>query len=258
MSSITSPIIDQIYKHGSVRDYSAEPVSKETVEAIVAAAQRSASSSNLQVYSVVAVVDAEKRSQISEIAGNQAHIIQAPVFLTWCADLSRLERVCQRRGYTQRAELMEPFLIAAVDVAIAMQTATLAAESLGLGTCYIGAIRNDPARLIELLNLPRLVFPISGMTLGWPAAQPKLRPRLPLDAVLHWEAYDCSQEERLLEEYDRAMVETGIYDGRQVPVPGVEGEMEDYGWQEHSARRVSRLLRPHLRDVLTEQGLELR
>ncbi|MFN2202501.1 MAG: NADPH-dependent oxidoreductase [Caldilineaceae bacterium] len=258
MSSITSPIIDQIYKHGSVRDYSAEPVSKETVEAIVAAAQRSASSSNLQVYSVVAVVDAERRSQISEIAGNQAHIIQAPVFLTWCADLSRLERVCQRRGYTQRAELMEPFLIAAVDVAIAMQTATLAAESLGLGTCYIGAIRNDPARLIELLNLPRLVFPISGMTLGWPAAQPKLRPRLPLDAVLHWEAYDCSQEERLLEEYDRAMVETGIYDGRQVPVPGVEGEMEDYGWQEHSARRVSRLLRPHLRDVLTEQGLELR
>ena len=100
------------------------------------------------------------------MAGNQKQIVEAPVVLIWCADLSRLDRVCERRGYTQRAELMEPFLIAAVDVAIAMQTATLAAESLGLGTCYIGAIRNDPARMIELLDLPRLTFPISGLTTG--------------------------------------------------------------------------------------------
>jgi FMN reductase (NADPH) len=258
MTPPTSPTIEQIYEHGSVRDYADKPVSKEMVETIVSAAQRSATSSNLQVYSVVAVTDEALRGQISEIANHQAHIVQAPVFLAWCADLSRLDRVCQRRGYTQRAELMEPFLIAAVDVAIAMQTATLAAESLGLGTCYIGAIRNDPARLIDLLHLPRLVFPISGMTLGWPVAAPTMRPRLPLEAVLHWGRYDSSEEEELLAQYDRAMVETGIYDGRQVPVPGVDGEMEEYGWQEHSARRVSQALRPHLRDVLHQQGLELK
>lgn len=253
----TSPTIEQIYKHGSVRKYRDEPVPRETVEAIVAAAQRSATSSNLQVYSVVAVTDADIRARISALAGNQAHIAQAPVFLAWCADLSRLDRVCRRRGYTQRADLLEPFLVAAVDAAIAMQNATLAAESLGLGTCYIGAIRNDPRQVIELLGLPQLTFPVSGMTLGWPVSPPMVRPRLPLDAVLHWERYDVSGEEELLDEYDRTMVETGIYDGRQVATPGVEGEMEDYGWQEHSARRVAQPLRSHLRDVLREQGLEL-
>ncbi len=113
----------------------------------------------------------------------------------------------------------------------------LAAESLGLGGCYIGAIRNNPAEVIELLDLPRLTFPISGMTLGWPVVEPKQRPRLPTQTILHWESYDCSDEEEALLEYDRAMVETGIYDGRQVPVPGVDGEMEDYGWREHTARR---------------------
>ena len=257
VSEYITPTIEQIYKHGSVRNYTDQPVPKEMTEAIVVAAQRTATSSNLQVYSVVAVTDTEMKQQISEVASNQRQIVQAPVVLIWCADLSRLDRVCERRGYEQRAELMEPFLIAAVDASIAMQTATLAAESLGLGTCYIGAIRNDPARIIELLHLPRLTFPVAGLTLGWPVAEPMVRPRLPLDAVLHWERYDTTDEEEMLAEYDRMMVETGIYDGRQVAVPGVAGEMEDYGWQEHSARRVSQRLRPHLRGVLTQQGLEL-
>ena len=143
--------------------------------------------------------------------------------------------------------------MAAVDAAIAMQTAALAAESLGLGMCYIGGIRNDPEQVIELLELPRLVFPLSGMTLGWPAVEPFIRPRLPLGAVLHWERYDVGAEAEALAAYDRAMVDTGIYQGRQVPVPGVEGEV-DYGWQEHSARRVSKPARPHLRGVLSRQG----
>jgi FMN reductase (NADPH) len=138
-----------------------------------------------------------------------------------------------------------------------MQTAALAAESLGMGICYIGAIRNQPEQVIELLRLPRLVFPISGMTLGWPDVEPLIRPRLPLRAILHWERYDLSEEAEALEEYDRAMVETGIYGGRQVPVPGREGEMEDYGWLEHSARRVSRPKRIELRQVLEQRGFGL-
>ena len=95
------------------------------------------------------------------------------------------------------------------------------------------------------------------MTLGWPALTPKQKPRLPTSAILHWESYDCSEEEEALLEYDRAMVETGIYHGRQVPVPDVEGEMEDYGWMEHSARRVSQPTRTGLRQVLRQQGFEL-
>jgi FMN reductase (NADPH) len=130
--------------------------------------------------------------------------------------------------------------------------------------CYIGAIRSYPRQVIDLLALPPLTFPISGMTLGWPAVEPFIRPRLPLEAILHWEQYDTSSEAEALAAYDRAMIETGIYRGRQVPVASRDAEseaethMEPYGWQEHSARRVSQPVRTHLRQVLEEQGLALK
>ena len=253
-------VFEQIYRHASVRRYRPDLVPRATVEAIVAAGQRSSTSSNLQMFSVVAVTDPERRLQLAELCGNQAHIIQAPVFLAWCADLSRLERASESRGFIQVSEYTENFLLAAVDAAIAMQTAALAAESLGLGMCYIGAIRNHPMEVIELLELPRLVFPISGMTLGWPEGEFHPRPRLPLDAVLHWERYDAGDEEVLLRDYDRAMVETGIYTRRQVAVPGAGQAVktEDYGWTEHSARRVSRPKRVHLRAALAKQGFALK
>jgi FMN reductase (NADPH) len=252
-----TPTIEQIHRHWSVRAYKPDPVPAELIETVVAAGQRASTSSNLQAYSVVAVTDPATLERLAHLCGDQKQVRQAPVFLAWCADLSRLERICRARGYEQQASHVESFLVAAVDAALAMQTAALAAESLGLGICYIGAIRNQPADVIELLGLPRLVFPISGMTLGWPAVEPFLRPRLPLEAVLHWERYDTTAEPEALAAYDRAMVETGIYEGRQVPVPGREDGMEDYGWQEHSARRVSQAVRTYLREVLRGQGFGL-
>ena len=255
---MSTPTIEQINKHYTVREYKPDPVPAELVELVVAAGQRASTSSNLQVYSVVAVTDAEKRSCLAELCGGQRQILQAPVFLTWCADLSRLDRVCQMRGYEQSTDHVESFLVAAVDAALAMQNAALAAESLGMGMCYIGAIRNQPEDVIDLLDLPRLVFPVSGMTLGWPSAKPFIRPRLPLRAVLHWERYDLEGKGEDLAEYDRAMVDTGIYEGRQVPAPGREANMEDYGWQEHSARRVSNPMRTKLLQVLNRQGFGLK
>ena len=254
---MSTSILELIHRHGSVRHYKPDPVPSEMVETVVAAAQRSSTSSNLQMMSVVAVTDAEKRKRLAELCGNQSHIAEAPVFMAWCADLSRLDRVCELRGYKQVAEYVENFLLAAVDTAIASQTAALAAESLGLGICYIGSIRNNPQAVIELLALPHLVFPVTGMTVGWPSAAPRLRPRLAVKAVLHWETYQRDQDQAL-RDYDRAMVETGIYEGRQVPVPGKPEQVEDYGWLEHSARRVSRPARTFLREVLIAQGFELK
>ena len=254
---MSTPTIELMYRHGSVRHYKPDSVPTEMVETIVAAAQRSSTSSNLQMTSVVAVTDAAKRGRLAELCGNQSHIAVAPVFMAWCADLYRLDRVCELRGHQQVAEYVENFLLATVDAAIAAQTAALAAESLGLGICYIGSIRNNPQAVIELLALPRFVFPVTGMTLGWPAAAPRIRPRLPTQAVLHWETYNCDQDQAL-RDYDRVMIETGIYEGRQVPVPGQPGPVEDYGWLEHSARRVSQPTRTFLRKVLMSQGFELK
>ncbi len=255
---MTDPIFDLIHHHGSVRSYKPDPVPRAIIEKIVAAAQRTSTSSNLQAYSVIAVTDAAKRQRLAELCGNQGHIAQAPIFLAWCADLANLDRACQVRGYTQVTEYVENFLVAAVDAVIAAQTAALAAESLGLGICYIGSLRNNTRAVIELLALPRLVFPITGMTIGYPAAEPPSRPRLALPAVLHWEQYDPRPKDAELQDYDQVMAATGIYGGRQVPMPGKPAVMEDYGWQEHSARRVAQAVRTDLREVLETQGFALR
>ena len=107
---------------------------------------------------------------LAHLCGDQVHIQQAPLFLAWCADLSRSERFCHKLHYKQISEYTENFLVAAVDAVIAAQNTAIAAESLGLGICYIGYIRNHPQDVIDLLELPHLVFPITGMTVGLPGA----------------------------------------------------------------------------------------
>jgi len=254
---VENSTIELIHKHGSLREYKPDPVDIETLETIVHAGQRAATSSNLQMYSVIVTLDISDRQTLQGLCGEQHHISQAPVFLTWCADLSRLDRICSKKGYHHQSGFVENFLLAVVDTSIAAQNAGLAAEALGLGFCYIGAIRNNPRQVIKLLRLPRLVFPLFGMTLGWPVSPPKARPRLPLKAVLHWDHYDSTGESQLLQVYDQAMIETGIYGGRQVSGGNSLPESQ-YGWTEHSARRVSKVVRPHLREVLIEQGFELK
>lgn len=258
MTKASNPVISAIHEHGSVRRYLPDPVPADHIEAIVAAAQRASTSSNLQAWSVVAVADPAKREKLAELCGDQGHIAQAPVFLAWCADLARLDRVCELRGYRQSTDYLESFLVAAIDAAIAAQNAAVAAESLGLGICYIGAIRNDPHAVVELLELPALTFPVTGMTVGWPAIDPPLRPRLALDAVLHREHYDITRRDQLLHDYDQAMIATGIYQGRQVPVPDKPDLMEDYGWLEHTARRVAQPARTAMREEVEGQGFGLR
>ena len=112
--------------------------------------------------------------------------------------------------------------------------------------------------MVELLGLPDRVFPISGMTLGIPAEEPIIKPRLPLNEVLHWGKYDQSDQDQHLSAYDQTMIETGIYHGRRVPIPGNIDESEDYGWLEHTARRVSQVHRPQLRQAIQDCGFQLK
>jgi len=252
---MTTPTIDLIHKHGSVRQYKPDLVTREMVETIVEAGQRASTSSNLQMFSVIAVSDTEVRSRLQELCGGQKHIGQAPVFLAWCADLSRLDRVCALQGYEQEAGYVENFLLAATDAAIASQNAVLAAESLGLGICYIGGLRTNPRQVMDLLQTPRLVFPLFGMTLGWPLHPPRIRPRLPINAVLHWEGYN-QDDQAYLHQYDQEMIATGIYAGRRVNA--AQDDQHDYGWMQHTASRVSQALRTELREVLAEAGFLLK
>jgi len=249
--------LNLISTHASCRHYTDDPVPVSVIETVVSAGQRASTSSNSQAYRVIAVTSAFTRTRMAKICGGQEHVAKAPVFLVFCADLSRLDYVCKLRGYTQATASIESFLVAVMDTALCAQTVALAAESLGLGICYNGSIRNNLPEVIDLLKLPRLVFPITGMTVGWPEKPPRLKPRLPLRAVLSWEKYNSSGEEEALREYDRVMIASGIYGGHQIPRPGKETEMKDYGWTEHTARRVSQPSRMDLRTIIERQGFGL-
>ena len=246
-----------MYAHASARQYKPDPVPNEWLESIVAAGQRASTSSNLQAYSVIAVTNTQTRATLAHLCGDQEHIAQAPLFLAFCADLSRLNHAAELRHHPFASQPLEHFLIAAVDAALMAQNVALAAESLGLGICYIGSLRNNPPEVKQLLGLPQLMFPLVGMTVGFPARAGRVRPRLPLKGVLHREAYSSENLDEALREYDQDMIATGIYDNRQVAVPGQPDKMEGYGWTEHSARRMARPSRTALRQQIQAMGFGL-
>ncbi len=248
-----NPTLETICRHVSIRHYKPEPLPDSTIQTILAAAQCASTSSNLQMYSVVVVRDTAVNEQFALHTNNQYQIQEAPVFLVWCADLARLERACELRGYAHVTHYVENFLAASVDVALAAQNAAIAAESMGLGICYIGYIRNIMEEVIETLALPRLTYPVFGMTVGWPAKEQAPHPRLPMGAVLHRDKYNPHQDSEL-HEFDRTMSESGLYRGRQISSPTDPSVMEPYGWLEHSARRVSKAERTDLRAILEKQG----
>ena len=228
-----SPLIDQLLTHRSVRHHLPDPVSDAQLTAIVAAAQSAASSSNLQPWSVIAVRDPHTRARLAELAGDQAHVQQAPLVLVWLADLARLESVGQAEGLGHAAlDYLEMARVGVIDTALAAQNAMAAAESLGLSGCYIGGMRNHPEAVAQLLGLPPRVFAVFGMTLGKedPAQQASVKPRLPQPAVLHQERYrPLAEQQADVATYNEAMA--AFYAQQQMKVRGT--------WAVHSGKRVA-------------------
>lgn len=200
--------IEALLSHRSVRGYRSDALPEGTLETLVAAAQSAATSSNLQTWSVVAVTDPAAKAVLAKVANNQRHIEQCPLFLVWLADISRNQRLAaEEQAELPAAAYLETFLVAAIDAALAAQNATVAAESLGLSTVYIGALRNDPLAVRDLLGLPDGTMGVFGLCVGYAtaAAAGEVKPRLPQAAVLHRGRYGCADEADLRAGYDARM-----------------------------------------------------
>ncbi|AQU87766.1 NADPH-dependent oxidoreductase [Komagataeibacter nataicola] len=202
-----SPVARSLMAHRSVRHFSPAPLPEGVVEAAIAAAQSASSSCNLQAWSVIAVRDPARRARLAKIAGDQAFIVQAPLFLAWVVDLSRLEHVGQAQGRALPGlDCLDTFLGGAVDTALAGQNAAATFESYGLGIVYVGAVRNQPEAIAAELGLPPRTFALFGMSVGYPdRAQPTtIRPRLPQALVLHEERYNpaAATDEASINAYD--------------------------------------------------------
>jgi FMN reductase (NADPH) len=240
--------INQLQQHRSIRKYKSDPLTEEQLKAIIESAQSAPTSSNMQAYSVIAVTNPETKRELAKLAANQPYIEECPVFLVWCADLHRLQHATAAVEEVQMPTSTEIFIIATVDAALAAQNATLAAESLGLGTVYIGGIRDNIRDISKLLRLPKFVYPVFGMCVGYPDQEPTHRPRLPVEAILHREHYSTDHYDASIEQYNQSL---------QTFMASRVGGNRDTNWSKEMAKRLKVRKRDDVTGFLHDQGFEL-
>jgi len=240
-----NPVTEAQLRHRSIRQYTGKPIDNSLLISLIQSAQGAASSSFVQAYSLVQVNSPETRAKIATLAGGQKWIESAAEFLVICADLSRIEYCCEQQGMGHLAGYAEHFLTATVDASLMAQNLMLAAESEGLGAVFIGGIRNDPRQVSELLELPDQVYPVFGLCLGWPDAEPDLKPRFPVEVILHREKYDASRCEQDVKAYDEQM--QAYYKAR-----GSNQKLTN--WSAQTAAAVQKKTRAHMLSFLQDRG----
>lgn len=227
-------VLDAMLNHRSVRHFLRDPLPANTVETLVAAAQSAPTSSNLQTWSVIAVESQGRREALANLVGPQRHLAVAPLVLVWLADLSRIERLGKAQGrHPVGLNYLDTFLMGVIDAALAAQNAVVAAEAMGLGTVYVGGMRNQPEEVAKVLGTPSNVFPVFGLVVGQPdpARPAQIKPRLPQSAVLHREQYQLPVD---------TQAEIGNYNSNLRAFMRAQG-MKEMDW---STQVVERLLTP--------------
>ena len=244
-----SSVIELLKSHRSNRKFTGQAIEPELFEDLMRAGQAAATSSFLQGSTIIRITDKEKRGAIAKLAGNQAYVESAAEFMVFCADLKRAGNYCLEYGKPFEGDFTEHFIIATVDVALMAQSVVTAAESVGLGICYIGGIRNDPTLVSELLQLPKGVYPVFGLCLGYPDQNPEIKPRLPLSVFLHQENYNEEGDKEIIADYDEK-----IRDYYRTRTGGGHG----VSWTEQVATLLSEKSRPHMKEFLAGQGFKFR
>ena len=189
-----------LFRRRTIRKYSAEPVDKELLNDLLSMGTRASTTGNMQLYSIIISREEEKKRELAPFHFNQKMITEAPVVLTFCADFNRFNKWCRLRNADPGYDNFLSFLTAAIDALLVAQTVCIAAESMGMGICYLGTTTYMAHKIIEVLKLPKGVVPVTTLSLGWPAEDPEITDRLPLEAVIHQEVY-CDYTDKDINNY---------------------------------------------------------
>ncbi|MEG0372082.1 MAG: oxygen-insensitive NADPH nitroreductase, partial [Clostridium sp.] len=237
--------INTLLNHRSIRKYNQKEIGNEELDYILKAAQAAPNSINAQSVSIIVVKDKERKSKIAQLAGNQKYIEEAPVFLLFCMDFNRTNKACGKVGLEQTiVHSQEANLVGGVDTGLAMGNAIAAAESLGLGTVCIGGIRKSPNEIIDLLSLPKYVFPLVGLVIGHGEEMPDQKPRLPKKVVVSQESYkEISSDD--LDEYDKLVSDY---------LKERTGGKDDATWSQRVAGIYQYVYFPEVKGALEKQG----
>ena len=244
-----SSVIDLLKSHRSIRKFTDKAIDPVVLNDIFLAGQAAATSSFLQGSTIIRVKNKSTRESLARLAGNQPYVESAAEFMIFCADLKRAGNYCKEYGKPFEGDYTEHFIIATVDVALMAQSLVTAAESVGLGICYIGGIRNNPVDVSKLLELPIGVYPVFGLCLGYPDQDPEIKPRLPLSVILKDEVYNERGDQDQIREYDER-----IRDYYRTRTGGGHG----ISWTEQVATLLSEKSRPHMMAFLEKQGFKFK
>jgi len=182
-------MIDVMLNHRSIRKYKSDSVSEEVLNRILHAGTRASTTGNMQVYSIIVNREKELKDQLWASHFKQKMVQDAPVLLTFCADFNRFNKWCENRKASPGYDNFLSFFTAAIDALLVAQNVALAAENEGLGICYLGTTTYNAEKIIQQLQLPKFVVPITAFTVGYPDENPPLTDRLPVDGVVHYEHY---------------------------------------------------------------------
>ena len=182
-------IFDILMDRRTIRKYSSKPVDDMLLNDLITMGCRTSTTGNMQIYSIIISKDEEKKRELAPFHFNQRMITEAPVVLTFCADFNRFNKWCRLRDAEPGYDNFLSFTTAAIDALLVAQTVCIAAESKGLGICYLGTTTYMAHKIIEVLKLPKGVVPVTTITLGWPGENPDQVDRLPIEAIIHNEKY---------------------------------------------------------------------
>ena len=182
-------MLETIFNHRSIRKFSDKKIPDLLLEQILSAGTRASTTGNMQVYSMVVTTDPEIKEKLWSLHFKQDMVTQASAIITFCADFHRFVKWCEQRNAKPGYDNFLSFFTAAIDALLVAQNVALAAESHDLGICYLGTTTYMAEGIIQLLDLPKYVVPVTTLAVGYPAESPDLTDRLPLEAVIHYEKY---------------------------------------------------------------------
>lgn len=246
-------VIKTILNHRSLRQFEDKPLTDEQIKTIVSCAQAASTSSFIQAYSIIGVKDKAKKKKLAEVVGNQPYVEHNGHFFVFCADLYRHALIGEQeqKDVLPSIESTEKFMVGLIDAALAAQNAAIAAESMGLGICYIGGIRNNLEEVKKLLNIPERVIPLFGLAVGYPTKITGQKPRLPFEHIYHEDGYQPDQAVYLqqLKEYDQLI--SDYYQERT-------GGNRDDRWTEQMANMLEKQSRMYMKEFVQKNKLNLR
>ena len=196
-------MIDTILNHRSIRKYKDKSIDKDMINRILHAGIRASNTGSMQAYSIIVTQDVKKKEELLPLHFSQEAVKQAPLILTFCADLNRFNKWCELRDAKPGYDNFLWFYTASIDATITAQNCALAAEAEGLGICYMGTTNYNAEKIIDVLNLPKGVVPVTTLTIGYPDESPYLTERLPNEAVVHYEEYSDFSEDDINKIYKK-------------------------------------------------------